>query len=766
MAYLSLPRISYSATLGFLLLLFRFLSFNAQQLPNSQSRTLLRLPRLLEYPAALAGWSRDTDFCSLLPSPTLSILCSGNCIVELVIVGDRRAKALSPAFSSASLFTTLTRFPNLTTLSLVALGLWGRLPGKVHRFPSLKVLNLSSNYFAGEIPMEISSMSTLQNLVLAGNSFNGSLPDLKALVTLQELDVSGNRLGPEFPSLSNGLVTLILRNNVFRGTIVGNFRAFDRLRKLDLSSNQFSGWIPPSLFSLPSIHFLDLSNNAIAGQIPGYVSCSTSLGFINIANNRLLGGLPRCMLFNSSSRVVLSSGNCLNAGDLRYQHRVEYCDSAALAAVVPPTNKISGSRSYVNAIFGITSGIIVGAALMGLLIFVVFRRSRAVILHKPTASNSSDADSSTKRTPIGTRHISEATRIETLGLTPYRVFSINELEEATNRFHPSNQTENSSRGQFYKGLLGDGSMVIVNRMKLNPKFSLQNLPQYLDLISKIRHRHLANILGHCIVSSQDDANNTTIIYFVSERVTNGTLRSHLTGKRITNMLHFLLTMHVFQISPHNNITFHSALFTEWRKREMLKWPQRLAAISGIARGIQFLHTVTVPGIFGNNLHMNNILLDKTLTAKINNYSLPILSKNKNSKIGNERPFVSVDNRSEMGRIHSVANPERQDIYQLGCILLEVITGKPNETKIEVDTIRSKLHKDSTDSPLYVKEIVDPTIRGTFALDSIRTVIEISLKCVSEDLNQLPSIDDVLWNLQYASQIQDGWASSENLSIQG
>lgn len=65
---------------------------------------------------------------------------------------------------------------------------------------------------------------------------------------------------------------------------------------------------------------------------------------------------------------------------------------------------------------------------------------------------------------------------------------------------------------------------------------------------------------------------------------------------------------------------------------MLKWPQRLAAITGIARGIQFLHTVTIPGIFGNNLDMENILLDKTLTAKINNYSLPILLKNKNNKV--------------------------------------------------------------------------------------------------------------------------------------
>lgn len=48
---------------------------------------------------------------------------------------------------------------------------------------------------------------------------------------------------------------------------------------------------------------------------------------------------------------------------------------------------------------------------------------------------------------LGKGHMSETARIETLGLTPYRVFSIKELEEATNRFHPSNQNENSSRRQ-------------------------------------------------------------------------------------------------------------------------------------------------------------------------------------------------------------------------------------------------------------------------------------------------------------------------------
>ncbi|WOK96898.1 putative LRR receptor-like serine/threonine-protein kinase [Canna indica] len=736
MGFLSLSKFVFSTAL---LLLFVFRASEAQQLPTSQLKTLLRLQRLLEYPPALAGWSRATPFCYLPPSPSLTVSCSGNRIVELVIVGDRPASTgarnvLSPAFSSDSLFTTLSRLPSLTTLSLVGLGIWGPLPSKVDRFSSLKVLNLSSNYFTGAIPVEISTMTSLQNLVLSGNSFNGTLPDLKPLTALQELDVGGNRLGPDFPSLSNGLVTLILRNNSFQGNIPANLAAYHQLRKLDLSSNRLVGWIPPLLFSLTSVQYLDLSDNRLTGEIPTNVSCSHALAFVDVTNNRLFGGLPSCMLLNSSSRVVMSSGNCLNAGDLRYQHPNAYCENAAFAAVLPPANKMSRSKSNVGVILGIAGGIVVGVALLGLSVFFVFRRSKevepkAIVLHKPIPAKSSTQD--TTRTPADARHLSEAARMETIGLTPYRVFSMEELEEATNRFDPSNLIEDSARGQFYKGWLRDGSIVTVRRLKLNQKMSPQNLPQYLDIISKIRHHHLASILGHCIISSQDGVNITTIIYLVSEHFTNGTLRSHL---------------------------------TEWRKREMLKWPQRLAAVTGVARGIQFLHTVTVPCIIGNDINIENVLLDKTLTAKINNYNLPLLLKNKNNKIGYEKPFVAVE-ESNLGSVQNLEHGEKEDIYQLGLILLESITGKPTGLQSEVDILRSQLLKSFTDSPPDLKGVADPAIRGTYAVDSLKTAVEMALNCVSGDPNQRPSIDDVLWNLQYSAQIQDGWASSENISIQ-
>lgn len=65
---------------------------------------------------------------------------------------------------------------------------------------------------------------------------------------------------------------------------------------------------------------------------------------------------------------------------------------------------------------------------------------------------------------------------------------------------------------------------------------------------------------------------------------------------------------------------------------MLKWPQRVCASIGIARGIQFLHNVTAPDIVQNDLNIENILLDKTLTSKISGFGLPMISTSKNGKV--------------------------------------------------------------------------------------------------------------------------------------
>lgn len=706
----------------------------AQPLSPSQSKSLLRLQHILEYPAALAPLTPHTDFCSLPPSPSLTLSCSAGRLTTLSVTGNVTSP-LSSSFSSDSLFATLARFPALSTLSLISLGLHGPLPSKIDRLSLLHSLNISSNFFVGAIPPELSQLTSLTTLVLSHNSFNTKVLDLTPLSLLSHLDLSSNLLGPNFPSLYNAsLVTLILSNNSFRSRIPATLTSFIHLQHLDLSANHLAGPIPKSVFSLPSIHYLDLSRNQLAGELPVNLACSNRLSFVDISNNLLVGSLPTCIQANSSGLEVVSSGNCLTSGDLKYQHPSSYCNPGALAAVLPPIGQKAQSKSKLSLIVGIAAAVVGGAAVLGILLLLVFKRGKAEANRVAQSQKSAVSKAPSPvypRSQADARHMSQGVRIGTLEVVPYRVFTMEELEEATNYFDQSNCIAEGPKGQFYKGWLSDGSKVLVRCMKLKQKNSPQTLSHYLDVISKLRHCHLVSVLGHCIDNGMENANTTGSVYLLFEYVSNGTLRSHL---------------------------------TEWRKREMLKWRQRVAAVIGVAKGIQFLHTVTVPGIVGNDLSIENILLDETLTAKISNYNLPVLPKNKNNRIDSESPFSLVED-TNIGSSLNLEQGEKKDIYQLGLILLEIITGKPTDSQATLDELKTQLQKSLNEEATKLQEMTDPTIRGTFASESLRTAVELTLNCLVNDPKERPSIDDILWNLQYSVQVQDGWASSENLSTQ-
>ncbi|WVZ79595.1 hypothetical protein U9M48_027159 [Paspalum notatum var. saurae] len=726
-----------------------------QPLASSQAKALLRVRRLLGYPPALEPLRWAPDPCALPPTPTLAVSCAGGQVTALSVLGDRDPDAawraaLPASFSSDALFTTLARLPALARLSLVRLGLWGPLPGaKLRRLQALQQLNLSANYLSGAVPGDLARLYSLQSLVLSWNRLNGSVPPLSGLQFLQELDLSHNRLGPGFPDLGEALVRLVLADNNLTGSIPAGVAAMGQLQYLDVSGNRLQGWIPSSIFALPALRHVDLSRNRLTGQLPAATACAATLAFVDVSANLLTGAPPPCMRANSSARTVLVAGNCF--ADARQQRPSSYCSPGALAAVLPPPSQGDGGagkgkRGEVGMVLAIVGSVLGGALLIALVMVMVLRRARrqhpeATVLPKsPSSTPAKKADGSKSKapakatqkiiTPVDKRHASQAARVNTLEVPAHRVYTLEELQEATNNFSSSNLIKTSPLAQHYNGQLQDGSRVLIRCLRLKQKYAPQNLIQYMDIISKFRHRHLVSIIGHCIVIDQENPNIANSVYLVSECVTNGSLRSHL---------------------------------TEWRKREMLKWPQRVSAAIGVARGVQFLHNMTAPGIVQNNMNIENILLDKTLTSKINDFNLPTISTSKNGKIFSETPFVVYED-NDIGSAHNAEQGDKEDIYQFGLILLEVITGKPTDSQSGLESLKAQLSEALAEDPERLKDIADPAINGTFAVDSLSTVAEIAINCTAGKPSDRPSIDDVLWNLQYSMQVQDGWASSESLGM--
>ncbi|GMI75362.1 hypothetical protein like AT1G14390 [Hibiscus trionum] len=714
---------SFSSRVGFCLLLsaiFMAVPASIAQLTPSETMLLFQVKKLLEYPQVVQGWTRWTNLCYLPPSPSLKVVCSNGRVTELFIVGNKSSSAgqtLSEKFSIDSLFTVLTKMSNLKALSLVSLGLWGPLSPKIDRLHSLQALNLSSNFISGEIPNNIASLKNLTTLVLSDNLFNGSVPDLTGLKLLQDLNLGGNHLGPQFPSLSQSLVSITLRNNSFRSEIPSGLKKFNHLQKLDISSNKMVGPIPSFLFSLASIQYLNLSQNQLRGALPSSTSCSKNLTFLDISNNLLIGKLPSCMGSSSRNRTVVSSWNCLSDGKSNRQHPYSFCNKLALA-VKPVQRKEQEPGINFGLILGIIVGVVVMAGAIVLLILFIVKRSRR---SEDADDDRSIADKmsvrSSPKPAVDSRRVPQTMRSAAIGLPRYRVFSLEEIEDATNNFDPSNFMGEGSQGQLYKGWLVDGSVVVVKCLKLKQKHAPQNLMQHMEVLSKLRHRHLVSVLGHCIVTYQDHPNIASTVFVVFEHISNGSLRDYL---------------------------------TDWRKKEILKWPQRMAITIGAARGVQFLHTGISPGIYGNDLKIDNILLDETLTAKISDYNIPLPLKT-----GSESPISN--------RLSSDENGEKEDIYQLGILLLQVITGKLATFTSELDELKHQLEKSLAEGPSKLRNVIDPSIRGTFAYDSMQTTVQFAINCLSKDSTKRPSIEDVLWNLQYSIQVQEGWTSSGNLA---
>ncbi|RDX67068.1 putative LRR receptor-like serine/threonine-protein kinase, partial [Mucuna pruriens] len=199
--------------------------------------------------------------------------------------------------------------------------------------------------------------------------------------------------------------------------------------------------------------------------------------------------------------------------------------------------------------------------------------------------------------------------------------------------------------------------------------------------------------------------------------------------------------------------------TDRRQREMLKWPQRMEISIGIARGIEFLHT---GGIFGNNIKIENILLDDCLNAKVSGYSIPWPSKKGHDSKRYEQRALN--------QIGSTYNAEKEDIYQYGVILLEVITGKLITSSSEVEELKDELERGLSETPSpslrgaspMLKGVSDSSLRETCVYESLRTAVQITISCLGKVSNKRPSIQDILWNLQYSLQVQEARTSGVNL----
>lgn len=617
--------------------------------------------------------------------------------------------------------------PQLQAIDLSNNLLTGSIPVNLVASPRIHRLNLSFNSFSGSIPPSVSLSSSLTFLALQNNNFSGSLPSSWATQNLRSLTLDHNSLSGTIPhslgKLGN-LEELSLGHNKFIGTIPDEITSLLKLRALDLSSNSINGSLPKGLVGLKNLSSLNLKKNHLTGDIPSSIGNLSSISLLDLSQNNFTGEIPASLenlsnltsfnvSYNSlSGQVPIRLSKRFNSSS--FVGNIQLCGFGPTPCIAP--SPVSEGPSLSPSMSPLSSDeskhhhrrlstkdiilIIVGVLLA--ILFLLCCVLLFCLIRKRAGSKASNGKAAgvEKGFAVGTAGASAEAGPNGGKLVLFDgpfVFTADDLLCATAEIMGK-----SPYGTVYKATLEDGNQVAVKRLREK----LAKCPKEFEIevaaLGRIRHQNLLPLRAYYLGPKGEKL-------LVFDYLSKGSLSSFLHAR-----------------GPETTID----------------WPTRMKIAIGVTRGLNHIHSQE--NLVHGNLTSSDVYLDEQNNPRISDYGIHrLMTDTANTSVIGTGPAGY--RAPELPKTKKATT--KSDIYSLGVIILELLTGKsPNEPVDGSDLpqwVASTVKEEWTNEVFDLELMRDVSTTG----DEMLNTLKLALHLVDPSPDARPDVQQILHQLE-------------------